>query len=143
MRSSRSFGVGRLDRESPFGGLGAGDAITRQQKAFGALVAKAVRPHARRGHTPYPGRRVADLGVGRRDHLVGVQGDVGAAGHAVAVDLDDGRLVGVHEAGEATDEAAHHLVVDHRVPWLIGQMIDRLRLAGEHGVLVRAAAARG
>jgi hypothetical protein len=33
------LGVGRLDRQPPFGGLRAGDAITSQQKAFRALVA--------------------------------------------------------------------------------------------------------
>jgi hypothetical protein len=34
VRASRSGGIGRLDRETPFGCLRAGDAITGQQKAF-------------------------------------------------------------------------------------------------------------
>ena len=135
-------GLRRLDGQPPLGGLRAGDAITGQQKAFRSLIAEPVRPHPCRRHAPHPRGRVADLGVRRGDHLVGVQRDVGAAGHAVAVDLDHGRLVGVHQAGEAADEPAHHLVVDHRIPRLIGQMVDRLRLTGQHGVLVRAAAAR-
>ena len=52
VRSSRSAGSGASDSESPFGGLRAGDAITGQQKAFGALVAEAVRPHPAAG-TPH------------------------------------------------------------------------------------------
>jgi hypothetical protein len=52
-----------------------------------------------------------------------------------AVDLDHGRLVGVHQAGEAADEPAHHLVVDHGIPRLVGKVVDRLGVAVEHGAL--------
>jgi len=43
VRSSRSC-VPALDCQSPFGGLRTGDAITSEQKAFGALVTKADAP---------------------------------------------------------------------------------------------------
>src|SRR4029079_2185282 len=97
-----------FDRETPFGGLRAGDAITGQQKAFRTLIAEAVRPHASRWHAPHASGRIADLGVGGRDHLIGVQGDVGAARHAVAVDLHDRRLVGVPDAGALGEHTGPH-----------------------------------
>ena len=94
MRSHQPFGafvevlgIRGLDGQPPLGSLCAGDAITGQQKAFRALVAEPVRPQPGCRHTPDPGRRIADLRVGCGDHLVGVQRDIGAAGHAVAVDL--------------------------------------------------------
>ena len=134
------LGCGRLDRQPPLRGLRAGDAIPGQQKPFRTLITEAMRPQARRGHTPDSGGRISDLRVGGGDHLVGVQRDVGAACHAVPVDLHHRRLVGAHQAAEAAHEPAHHLIVDHRIPRLIGQMVDRLRLTRQHGVAIRTAA---
>jgi hypothetical protein len=94
----------------------ARQAVAGEQQPLGALVAEAVRPQAGGRHAPDAGRRVADLAVVGGDDLVGVQGDVGAAGDAEAVQLDHRRLVGVQQRGEALGEAAHHRVVEHRVP---------------------------
>ena len=75
-------------------------------------------------------------------HLVGVQRDIGAARHAIPVNLHHRRLVGMHQAGEAPHETAHHLIVDHRIPRPVGLVVDRLRLAVEHGALPVPAARR-
>lgn len=37
-------GIGRFDRQTPFGGLLPGDAIPGEQQPFRALVAQSVRP---------------------------------------------------------------------------------------------------
>ena len=76
-----------------------------------------IVPILRAGLGMLPG--VLDMIPSAKVSVVGVQRDVGATGHAVTVDLDHRRLVRMQQAGEAADEAAHHLIVDHRIPRLI------------------------
>ena len=141
VRSSRSFGSGASMAHPHSAACAPVMQSPVNRQPFGALVAEPVRPQARRRDAPHPRGRITDLGVGGGDHLVGVQRDVGAAGHAVAVDLDHRRLVGVHQAGEPPHEPAHHLVVDHRIPRLIREVVDGLGFTVQHGALIGAAPA--
>ena len=92
---------------------------------------------ARRRDAPDARRRIADLRLVLDDDQVRAERHVGAAGDAVAVHLADHRLVGVEQAHEAAQVAAHHLVVDDRVPGALRVVVAGL----DHRVERRARAA--
>ena len=92
-----------------------------------------MRPHPRGGHTPHARRWVADARVVGADDLIGVERDVGAAGDREPVQFRDGGFVGVEQAREAAVEAAHHLVVDHRIPGAVRVVVAGLHHRVEHG----------
>ena len=90
--------------------------VAGEQQPLGPLSADAVRPQRGRRRAPDARRRVADLGVLGDHEQVRAERHVGAARDAEAVHLADDRLAAVEQAHEAADVAAHHRVVDHRVP---------------------------
>ena len=92
---------------------------------WGAGRADPIRPECAGRHSPDPSGRVADLRPVLDHQQVGAESHVGAARDAVAVHLADGRLVRAEQAHEAAQVAAHHLVVDHRVPGALGVVVRR------------------
>ena len=116
MRSAQLLRRRRLDREPPLDRLAARQRVAREQQPLGALGADAVRPQRGRRRAPHARRRVADLGLVLDHEQVRAERHVGAAGDAEAVHHADDGLARVEEAHEAADVAAHHRVVDHRVP---------------------------
>src|SRR5262249_9859867 len=121
--------------EPPLGGRGPVDRVAGEQQALGAGRADAKSPERARRHTPDPRGRVADLRPVLDDQQVGAKRHVRAAGDAVAVHLRDRRLVGVKQAHEATQVAAHHLVVGDRVPGALRVVVSGLdhRVEGRSG----------
>ena len=135
------LGGGRgLDREPPLVRLAAGEQVAGEEQPLGALRPDAVRPQCGGGYAPHPRRRVADPRVLGDDEEVRAERHVGPAGHAEAVHLADHGLVRVEERHEAADVAAHHRVVDRRIPGarrvVVSQLHERVqrRPLGRAGV---------
>ena len=70
--------------------------------------------------------RIADLRFVLDEEEVGAERKVGTAADAEAMYLADDRLLAVQEAHEPVHVAAHHRVVDHRVPWFRGVVVRKL-----------------
>ncbi len=102
--------------QPPVGGGAPVDQVAGQQQALGAHRADAVDPHRGGRAAPDARRHVADAGVVGHQQQVAAQRDVAAAGHRIAVDLGDGRLVAAPQAHELPGVALHQRVVAHRLP---------------------------
>ena len=89
--SSRSGRRHRLLHQTDGGGLAAAHCVAGEQQSLGPLGAEVVEPHVGGGHAHRTDRREADPGIVGGHHDVAVEGQVGAAGQAVAVDLGDDR----------------------------------------------------
>jgi hypothetical protein len=116
----------RLDRQPPLLRFPTRQAIAGQQQALGLFQPDAMKPQRSRRRTPDPRRRITDLGVVGDHQQVRAQRHVGAAGHAVAMDLAHHRFLAVKQTHETAHVAAHHGVVDGRVPGGVRHVILHL-----------------
>src|SRR5262249_19248266 len=75
-------------------------------------------------HSPNSRRRISDRRIIRDDYQVRTECEVCTACHAEAMNLAYDRLVRMKETHKAPYVAAHHGVVDHRIPRLLWIVIS-------------------
>ena len=105
--SSNWFRRHRFEHEPDLGRFRPCDEVSGQEQPLRPLRPGVVDPHVGGWATLRPYRREANLGiVGGHDH-VAVEGQVRAAGDAVAVDLGDYRDTAVPDVGPLVGDVAH------------------------------------